>query len=43
MNRPPPVTSNSWNSTKRTIHVAIVDVANESMMETGNEIEDTSR
>ena len=42
MNMPPPVTSNSWNSTKRTIHTATVDVASKSMMKAGNEIKDTS-
>ena len=42
MNMPPPITGNSWNDTKSTIHSATIDIANNSMMKDGNEMTDSS-
>ena len=38
----PPITGNSWNDTKSTIHSATIDIANNSMMKAGNETNDSS-
>ena len=42
MNMPTPITGYSWNDTKSMIHSVIIDIANNSMMKSGNETKGSS-